>query len=87
MIVWRRCRRVAQCQTHPRRGCLIRGIAAEKRFNYEIMRIDYPWLKRQLEEKLTSLAAPDSRSLRTSLAEERKKAHFIMRRWRWDNPE
>jgi hypothetical protein len=31
-------RKVAQCQTHQRRGNMIRGIAAEERFAYEIMR-------------------------------------------------
>jgi hypothetical protein len=31
------CSKVAQCQTHQRRGHLIRGIAASERFIYEIM--------------------------------------------------
>jgi hypothetical protein len=30
-------RKVSQCQTHPRRGDMIRGTATEERFIYEIM--------------------------------------------------
>jgi hypothetical protein len=32
-------RKVAQCQTYQRRGGMIRGIAAEERFVYEIMQL------------------------------------------------